>query len=473
MTTATLLHANELEQRLASCIPGGTFELEAFLKLVEICETTEVPTAAVTTGATSHLLLNPEFVSEYCKHDEHLFLLVMHELWHVLFAHTRLSTRPTVAENIAFDAIINAELTKQFPAIQYRGFFERLNSSDKFPGRLLRAPEGWPNRPVYGGAGPRGTASILERLYPIPRKYEIAPTYGELVRLIEAGTKQSKVREALALPSASGKECDDAFVLGDHSGANESRDPMANPYVRSVLSEVTKSWPSPGGDFGLGKGLRDESNQWIVAEAKALLSIEQAMELVLRRACRPARRGDPQRDRVTRPRKVQTPIPVARDRQRLARKRLGVHSLLWNGEVEERRIVNGSPGTALVYLDVSGSMDAELPRLIIPLRKFVERGLATTWQFSTIVEPLSLDELQSGKVTTTGGTAVSSVLEHALSQEGISSVVIVSDGFVEETDLSIRRQLDDRGITIESVVCARGDVSPLNKLGTVTKLVNR
>lgn len=50
MTTSTLLHANELEQRLASCIPGGTFELEAFLKLVEICETTEVPTAAVTTG---------------------------------------------------------------------------------------------------------------------------------------------------------------------------------------------------------------------------------------------------------------------------------------------------------------------------------------------------------------------------------------------------------------------------------------
>jgi hypothetical protein len=219
--------------------------------------------------------------------------------------------------------------------------------------------------------------------------------------------------------------------------------------------------------------LRDESNQWIVAEDKALLSIEQTMELVLRRACRPARRGDPQRDRVTRPRKVQTPIPVARDRQRLARKRLGVHSLLWNGEVDERRIVNGSPGTALVYLDVSGSMDAELPRLIIPLRKFVERGLATTWQFSTIVEPLSLDELQSGKVTTTGGTAVSSVLEHALSQEGISSVVIVSDGFVEETDLSIKRQLDERGITVESVVCARGDVSPLNKLGKVTKLVNR
>jgi hypothetical protein len=203
------------------------------------------------------------------------------------------------------------------------------------------------------------------------------------------------------------------------------------------------------------------------------LSIEQTMELVLRRACRPARRGDPKRERVLRARAVQTPIPVARDRQRLARKRLGVHSLLWNGEVHERRIVNSQPGTALVYLDVSGSMSNELPRLIVPLRKFVERGLATTWQFSTIVEPLPLEELRLGQVTTTGGTAVISVLEHALQQPNVSSVVLVSDGFVEETDASVIRKLKDRGIAIESVVCAGGSVSPLDKLGIVTKLVNQ
>jgi predicted metal-dependent peptidase len=130
MTNATLYRTTDLEQRLASCIPGGTLELEAFVRLVEIRETTEIPTAAVTTGATSRLLLNPEFIEKYCATDEHLFLLVMHELWHVLFAHTRLSTRPTVAENIAFDAIINAELTRQFPQIQYRGFFEAINPSD-------------------------------------------------------------------------------------------------------------------------------------------------------------------------------------------------------------------------------------------------------------------------------------------------------------------------------------------------------
>jgi hypothetical protein len=146
---------------------------------------------------------------------------------------------------------------------------------------------------------------------------------------------------------------------------------------------------------------------------------------------------------------------------------------LWNSEVEERRIVNGQPGTVLVYLDVSGSMSNELPRLIVPLRKFVERGLATTWQFSTVVEPLPLEDLRSGQVTTTGGTAVKSVLQHALKQPNVSSVVLVSDGFVEQTDASLIRKLRDRGITIESVVCDGGSLSPLDELGTVTRLVNQ
>ena len=469
MTTAQLTRGSNLGERLASCIPGATFELEAFLQLVEIRETTEVATAAVTTGSTSRLLVNPEFVARYCAHDEHLFLLVMHELWHVLFAHARLSSRPTLAENIAFDAIINAELTKQFPGVEYWGFFEELNDSESFPGRLLRAPEGWPDKPVYRGDGPRGTSSILKRLYPEPGGYLGAPTYGEIVRLVSRWKGYDKLAAAVAGDSDS----EGPIVLGDHTDANESRDPMANPLVESVLGDVTKSWPAPGNDFGLDQGRRDGANQWIVVPAKERLSTEQTMETVLRRACRPDRRGDHRRDQVLLPRPVQTPIPVARDRQRLARRRLGVSSLLWKGEVDERRIVNGRPGRALVYLDVSGSMSSDLPKLIIPLRKFVERGLATTWQFSTNVEPLHLDDLKAGKVTTTGGTAISPVFEHALNQGDCSSIVLVTDGYVEETDPSIKQQLEERGITVESVICRGGSPSPLDALGRVTELAPR
>ena len=73
-------------------------------------------------------------------------------------------------------------------------------------------------------------------------------------------------------------------------------------------------------------------------------------------------------------------------------------------------------------------------------------------------------------MTTTGGTAIWSVLEHALGQQDVASIVVVSDGYVEQTDPSIVKQLEQRGITVESVICARGSTSPLDELGRVTKL---
>jgi hypothetical protein len=48
--------------------------------------------------------------------------------------------------------------------------------------------------------------------------------------------------------------------------------------------------------------------------------------------------------------------------------------------------------------------------------------------------------------------------------------VIVSDGYIEEIDTSAKRRLEERGITVESVVSDSGSSSPLNELGRVTKL---
>lgn len=469
MTTTTLAPSRDLDQRLGSCIPGGTFELEAFLALADICETTTISSAAVTTGARTRLLVNPRFIARHCVSDEHLFLLVMHELWHVLLAHTRLRTRPTLAENIAFDAIINATLTATFPGAEYRGFFESINSVTEFPGRLLRAPEGWPHAPKYRGHGPRATADILSRLYPPRNEYRWMPTYGELVDLITdwrgyAGLERRE-RERV---SGSGP-----VLLGDHDGANNSIDPMSDPLLRSVLDGVTGNWPTPPTALELGEIAHAPSNAWIVEPIASYPSTERIMESVLRQACRPARRGDPQHDRVRRPRPVQTLIPCARDRQRLARQHLGVNTLLWNGEVDQTVKVSGRPGSTRVYLDVSGSMMSELPGIIAPLTRFVARGLATAWQFSTDVAPLPLEDLRSGTVDSTGGTALNSVLRHALDDPTTTSVVIVTDGYVEHPAPGLIERLVDRRIEVRSVISAGGHVGMMNLLGPVTKLVGR
>ena len=99
---------SRLEERLVSCLPAASFEMETLCRLAGIVESRAIETAAVECRRHPRLLVNPDFVAEHCARDEHLFLLVMHELWHVILAHTRLYPRLTVAHNIAFDAVINA-----------------------------------------------------------------------------------------------------------------------------------------------------------------------------------------------------------------------------------------------------------------------------------------------------------------------------------------------------------------------------
>ena len=97
--------------------------MNALLSLLRIEETDSVATASVSCERRPVLRINPEFVRRHCRTDEHLFLLVMHELHHVLLGHTRLFPRATPAHNIAFDAVINAMLVRRFPAEAYRSFF--------------------------------------------------------------------------------------------------------------------------------------------------------------------------------------------------------------------------------------------------------------------------------------------------------------------------------------------------------------
>ena len=108
-------------------------------------------TACVTTGSRSRLLVNPDYVAAHCRSDEHLTMLVLHELYHVLLGHTRLYRRVTLAQNWAFDCLINAQLCRLFPHPRHTGFFTRLTADATGPALLLGPPDGWrPDDPDGG-----------------------------------------------------------------------------------------------------------------------------------------------------------------------------------------------------------------------------------------------------------------------------------------------------------------------------------
>ncbi|MBK6407039.1 MAG: hypothetical protein IPF66_19690 [Holophagales bacterium] len=112
-----------LALRLLNALPAGAYEVTALLGLLRIEESRDVPTAAVTCERRPVLKLNPDFLGEHCASDEHLFMLVMHELHHVLLGHTRLFPRATPLHNVAFDAVINALLCTRFPQPRTRRSF--------------------------------------------------------------------------------------------------------------------------------------------------------------------------------------------------------------------------------------------------------------------------------------------------------------------------------------------------------------
>ena len=102
------MNPNHIRARIFSVVPAATWQMEELLSLLDIVTDESIPTACVDCVTRPRLRLNPGFIADYCRTDEHLLMLVLHELHHVVLGHTRLFPRPTKAHNIAFDAVINA-----------------------------------------------------------------------------------------------------------------------------------------------------------------------------------------------------------------------------------------------------------------------------------------------------------------------------------------------------------------------------
>jgi len=398
-------------RRLLGSLPAASFEMEAFSRLAGIVASRRIPTAAVECTQRPRLLMNPDFVAQYCVRDEHLFLLVMHELWHILLAHTSLYSRVTKAHNIAFDAIINSTLSRLFPTAPYQGFFDVLNPADQFPHMLLRPPEGWPDWPQYrDDVGPLGTARVMRQLYPPGGNTLVHPHYSEILALIRQDMKDRGIPE-------------NVILLGDHDG-NADYDA---PFLGDMMNEMLERWPSSVLDY-----LPNQTGSpWCITRQPTVQVVRQTFASILRRVCDSANQQQYLRQRVPQLSSGGTGVlPNAADRLRPARRRLGIESLLWEQPMP-RKVRQMEPHAAsFIYLDVSGSMGAMLPYLVDLLLPFMARGQAQVFQFSTCVAPLSLHDLKQNQLHTSGGTAIRCVTEHLVDNlRRVRRVLILTDGF--------------------------------------------
>ncbi len=444
----------EVIERLLHCLPSASIEMETLIRLTGIETTRKIPTAAVECVAFPKMLINPDFVKNHCKTNEHLFLLIMHELWHVMLAHTRLYPRPTQAHNIAFDAIINAQLSRQFSAPEFRGFFERLNKADEFPSCLLRPPLGYPTHPEYPQVGPEGTSAIMYRLYP-PIGAEVKPPlYEEILQLLRQH-EQEKGQQ-----NQSGER--EPFLLGDHDSMNEESI-VDNPAMGELIKKVAESSPKDGTVAGSGTQL-----QHLNSAIEKVTPQQRRVFLNVLRTCLNPRNGQ-----LNRSSKYKVPgingisvILNPRDRLNSAREIMGVQGMLYNQPGQIRARTNDRPAVGFIYLDVSASMREYLPPLIGLTLPFIARGYAKAYQFSTVVEPVTYNNLKQGIYQSTLGTRIDPVLEHLLeAKPSIKKAILITDGHTGHARNQLIEQIKQRRIKL--YVILTGENASKNNLENV------
>lgn len=420
--------ADSLQTRILDAFPSGSYSLAALLRLVDIVETTAVPTAAVECKAQPRLLVNPEFVARHAPVPEKLLMLVMHELHHVLLGHTTFFPRTTPARNFVFDAVINGIVCRMFPRPQHVAFFRDYYSADRFPECLLAPPPGWPGEltGMAGGLRQLG-ARRARRVHEVhTHLYSAAgASYQEVFDLLPGLLEEVGGRAASTKGSASGAAVAAVPLLGDHGADDGSASSLerCSPLLFDIVRDVVEQWPQPP-DPIRGRSLADVLRQSRVEPLPR--SRRARLRALIRRVASAGDDGRLARFRIG-PAELCTVVPHLH-RRAIVLRALGAEPLLHQGPVAVRQRQR-SGERVHVYLDVSGSMTGILDALFGAVLDCAALVHPTVHLFSTKVVDVSLPGLRAGVCTTTGGTDIRCVAEH-MAAHRVRRALFVTDGFV-------------------------------------------
>lgn len=442
---------DDLRRRIFNVVPAATWQFEQLLGLMDIVIDESIPTAAVECQIRPRLLLNPQFVRKHCCTDEHLFMLIMHELYHVVLGHTRLFDRPTTAHNIAFDAVINAMLCTQFSAPIYSSFFDEINSVEDFPARLLRPPAGWPKQIRFAKDATDAERRVVALLYG-PNLNGV--TYLEIFRLL--------VEECSVPKSAS-------FVLvGNHE--KPSGKPNNSSLLKDIVVKIVGAWPRPPMNLG-GRDEGATAQSWLMTQpADPHAPLRDAIRKLLQRAG--VQRGESgtawKMDLILRPRTVETVVPQASDRRAAAWRALyGTWPVIFHAQTVEVHKGLAQHPIAHVYLDISGSMNNALAVLGGSPAKPHREGLLRLFVFSTVVDEVKPRRLHTEKFRNTLGTNIHCVLSHlAVIPKGRRPrrVIILTDGFIGTPQSDLLAQLQSGGMRFLAGLTSLGSQNDLKLL---------
>ena len=430
--------------RILDVLPPSSFELATFLSLFRVRFSDKTETACVTCGESPELLLNKDFIEAHCQTNEHLFMLVMHELYHLILGHTTLFSRATEVRNIVFDAVINAILCSLFPKPEFTSFFTDYYPSDKMPSALLRPKgEGTPLaaeqalKLLYGGSDTGTYHDVYEALLK-------SGCVKEMMVLLGGG------RGATALPGdgRAGTPCPPhPILLGSHDEENEE----ISQEMKDLIHKIISKWPSPdrplqGQDLGA-----EECERGFDAEAAPSTRLRCGIRRLMRRAALPGKKEVRRRSVREMVCETATFLPDWHDRSHEAREVAFGDALIYSTTTRLQRPSSRDNRQAFVYFDVSGSVAEEVPSVAQTLLPYCRGGLCTVHVFSTVVHPASARDLAARKFSSTGGTDIDCVLKHVLElppRRRPRAAVVVTDGFTGKPDAALAERFHAAGMRL-------------------------
>jgi len=442
---------------LQELIDENPFAIRAVLKILDIQFTDAVPTLAVTRQSRPRLLVNLQFVKEHCQDDRQAKAVIIHEFLHVLLGHTGEKRRLTPARHLALDAVINAIIHRQYGS-DYSTMMAAYYADVTDLRKLLRPMNSVEENHYHEyWHRPHRCPQWVETWYRLYSGALIADDIEELVKQIEAEKPVAGDYDGPFILESGGLG-NIGDLLGNHEDLNGEFPEVLKEALDESMKQMNGSgiWRNPG-SRGIGAnpyealftGKNEPMQQW---ERKTLAILKQHLQ--------PDRKS-----RATHEVPVDYRLPVLSPGDRRAFMRsLWAPFLPEAGWSTSKKIPDG---TAQVYLDVSGSMYAEMPLIIALLGRLSRYIRRPFWAFSDIVAPAVIENGQL-KAETSGGTSMSCVLEH-LALTRPTSAIVVTDGYIENVD---KRLIKDISATrFHAIVTRDGSPSALRRAGiTYTQL---
>jgi len=404
------MNATTFKNIYRELIDENPLAVRAVLKILEIEFTDTVPTLAVTCECRPRLLVNLDFVTEHCRTDAQAKAVICHEFLHVLLRHTERFTTITPAEHIALDAVINAIIHRSLgPA--HSAMMSRYYAKVTGVARLLR--------PMTSREEERADRVSWRQVRVTDSERQLLSAW----RGLDDGHLVADDIRDLARDQCSATNAD-VSLLGNHDDltAASTANVLANA-LDTALKSMNGSgiFRSPG---SRGLGAAGYKNEVRAADSRVERWRRETYE-VLRRHLLP----DP-KSIAKEPAAAHFALPVLSPGDRRA-----VLKSLWSPFIPNAQWETTHParaGSAHVYLDVSGSMNAEMPLVVAllgRLRPYIRRPF---WAFSDVVAPARIEQ---GRLLaeTTGGTSMKCVLAH-VAQTKPRAAIVVTDGYIEALD---------------------------------------